>query len=35
MDRMSNTEFTYWLAFYELQARDEKKALEDAKRSGT
>jgi len=35
MERMSSNEFTYWLAFYELQARDEKKTLEDIKRSGT
>ena len=34
MDRMGSVEFTYWQAFYELQERDEKKALEDAKRNG-
>jgi hypothetical protein len=32
MDRMNETELTDWMAFYELQYEDEKKAIEDAKR---
>ena len=32
MTRMGAQEFIDWIAFYELQQEDEKRALEEAKR---
>lgn len=32
MERMSSSEFVDWIAFYELEKRDEKRAAEKAKR---
>jgi hypothetical protein len=32
MERMGSSELTDWMAFYEQQDRDEKKAIEKAKK---
>jgi len=33
MEAMSSTEFINWQAYFELQARDEEAAIEEAKRN--
>ena len=30
MEEMGASEFTYWMAFYQLEERDTKKAIEEA-----
>jgi hypothetical protein len=33
MEAMSNSEFTYWMAFFELEHEDTEEAIEEAKRN--
>jgi hypothetical protein len=34
MDRMGGSELAFWIAWYQLKAKDDKKALDEIKRRG-